>query len=233
MTVYLVPVGSDRYQLYVEIPIDEPDPTGPPQEGKGWISRLIARQVHRFRTLMADAERARLKRESGEPDEGSGLWHAVMKRIAETVAEQRLLWHLRHQTEADVMHPDDMSGAAALNCVRGEFAHDVSRHRLWMIIDGLVMIVTAIVFTLIPGPNLISWYFTFRAIGHFFSWRGAIRGLTGVEWRTESSEVLTEVRSALLLPTHERRLRLLDIGERIGLQHLAGFVERVSTRKKR
>jgi hypothetical protein len=232
MTVYLVPVGSDRYQLYVEIPIDEPDPAGPPSEGKGWISRLIARQVHRFRTLMADAERARLKRESGQPDEGSGLWHAIMKRIAETVAEQRLLWHLRHQTEAEVLHPDDIDGAAALNCVRGEFARDVSRHRLWMIVDGTLMIATAIVFTLIPGPNLIAWYFTFRAIGHFFSWRGATRGLTGVAWRTATSAPLAAVRPALSLPTHERRLRLLHIGEQIGLKHLAGFVERVSTRKR-
>lgn len=228
MTVYLVPVGVSRYQLYVEIAAEESDGAAPSPDGSSWI----ARQVRRFRSMLAEAEQARLRRESGEPDTGSGLWQAIMRRIAETVAEQRLLWHLRHESQAAIVHPDDLDGADALREVRAEFTRDVARHFRWMLIDGAIMAITGLVLTLIPGPNILAWYFTFRAIGHFFSWRGARKGLTQIEWRAEASAPLSRVRSALTLPSHERRLQLLAIGESLGLQHLAGFIERVSKTSK-
>lgn len=228
MTVYLVPVGGSRYQLYVEIPVEEAVGDTAPQS-QGWIARM----VQRFRAMLDEAERARLKRESGEPDDGSGLWHAIMRRVAEAIAEQRLLWHLRHQTHATVRHPDDISGADALREVRAEFTRDVARHFRWMIVHGVIMIATAIVFTLIPGPNLIAWYFTFRAIGHFLSWRGARRGLKIVEWSSESCKELSLVRPALRLHGPDRRTRLREIGEALDLKHLAGFVERVFAQKRK
>ena len=138
MTVYLVPVGDQRYQLYVEIPPDtETDP--PEGERRGWIGR----QVLRFRTMLAEAEQARLKRERGEPDEGSGLWQAILRKVAEAVAEQRLLWQLRHQTHVTVAYPDDITSTAALAEVRAEFTRDVARHRRWMIIDAIAVAITA------------------------------------------------------------------------------------------
>ena len=222
MTVYLVPAGNRRYQLYVEIPPDAgDDATG--GEQRGWIGR----QVRRFRAMLAEAEQARLRRERGEPDEGSGLWKAILRRVAETVAEQRLLWHLRQQTQATVLHPDDIDAATALAEVRGEFTRDLAKHRRWAIIDTIIVVITGPLFFFVPGPNVVAWYFTFRAIAHFLSWRGASKGLTGVQWSCEASRGLSDVRAALALPPHDRRRRLLEIGESMGLQHLAGFVERV------
>jgi hypothetical protein len=230
MIVFLVPVGGDRYQLYVEIPPEEAAADATPDvSGNGWI----ARQVHRFREMLAEAERARLRRESGEKDDGSGLWNWIMRKVAEAIAEQRLLWNLRQQTQAEVRHPDDMNGAQALQEVKAEFTRDVSRHLRWLIVDGVLMVATAIVFTLIPGPNLIAWYFTFRAIGHFLSWRGARKGLRDVEWRAEASAPLSAVRAALDLPGHDRRARLSEIGESLGLKHLAGFVDRMFAKGKK
>lgn len=228
MTVHLVPVGDRRYQLYVEVPIADEAPLETGADRPGWI----ARQAHRFRATLAEAERARLRRERGELDHGSGLWHAILRKIAEAVAEQRLLWHLRHQTHAVVRHPDDIDGSAALREVRAEFSRDVAKHLRWLIIDGLAASITGPLLFLLPGPNVVSWYFTFRAIGHFLSWRGARKGLTQIEWSTEPSAPLAAVRAALTLEAHERRLRLLDIGEALGLAHLAGFVDRVFALRK-
>ena len=224
MIAYLVPAGDRRYQLYVE-PGEDPEATAPPAEGAGWWSR----QVHWFRATLAEAEQERLRRERGEPG-ASGLWQAVLRRMAEAIAEQRLLWHLRHQSSAEVTHPDDMDGAAALDEVRAEFARDVSKHLRWLIINVIIVAITGPLLFLVPGPNVVSWYFTFRAIGHFFSWRGARKGLHDVTWRTTASAPLTQVRSAIRLPTHERRIQLLAIGDQLGLRHLAGFVERVAVR---
>jgi hypothetical protein len=223
MVVFLVPVGPERYQLYVEIPPDQEEAAGAEVHQKGWI----ARQVQRFRAMLAEAERDRLRRESGEPGEGSGLWRAILRKVAETIAEQRLLWHLRHQTVVEAQHPDDMSGATALETVRAEFARDLARHRRWTFIDAGIAAVT-VPLVIIPGPNFLGWYFAFRAVGHLFAWRGARKGLTAIEWRTKPSAPLSQVRAALGLPTHDRRLRLLELGEQLGLQHLAAFVERVA-----
>jgi hypothetical protein len=129
-----------------------------------------------------------------------------------------------------VTHPDDMDGAAALEEVRAEFSRDVSKHLRWLIINVVLVAITGPLLFLVPGPNVVSWYFTFRAIGHFFSWRGARKGLRDVTWTTTASRPLTEVRSALRLPADERRIQLLAIGDEMGLRHLAGFVERVAVR---
>jgi uncharacterized protein (DUF2062 family) len=100
-----------------------------------------------------------------------------------------------------------------------------------MLIDGAIVAVTGPLFFFVPGTNVISWYFTFRAGAHFLSWRGARKGQTSITWRANPSAELSAVRSALAKPPHERRLRLLEIGDGLGLKHLAGFVERVSARR--
>ena len=35
---------------------------------------------------------------------------------------------------------------------------------------------------LVPGPNVIGYYFLFRTIGHFLSCRGALRAIERVGW---------------------------------------------------
>ena len=46
---------------------------------------------------------------------------------------------------------------------------------------------------LLPGPNLIGYYFAFRVIGHFLSWRGARQALGHVAWRPRAEPRLTEL----------------------------------------
>jgi hypothetical protein len=223
MRVFLVPVSTSRYQLYVEVAADAAAAEAPDPQAS-----FFSRQAQRFRETLAEAEQERLRRERGEPETGSGLWRAIMRRIAETIAEQRLLWHLRHQTAADLQHPDDLAPEAAVQQVRSEFSRDAAKHLRWMIIDGLAVAITGPVFFFVPGPNVISWYFTFRAVGHLFSWRGARKGLNGIEWRTTPSPPLTAVRAALAAPASERRRLLEEVSAALGLRHLAGFVERVA-----
>ena len=99
-----------------------------------------------------------------------------------------------------------------------------------MIINGVLMAITGPLFFFVPGPNVISWYFTFRAVGHFLSWRGARKGLTLIDWRAESCPPLADVRQAINLPPAARRRRLEEISHALGLIHFTGFVERVASR---
>ena len=226
MRVYLVPVGATRYRLYVEVPDDEAAATRTAEPAKGRIGRLL----QRFRATLAEAEVERLRRERGEASEGSGIWRAIMRKMAEAIAEQRLLWQLRHQIAVELCHPIDVEGSTALREVRTDFTREVKKHLRWLIIDTLLVAITGPLLFLLPGPNIVSWYFTFRAIGHFLSWRGARKGLREIEWRPQPSAPLTDVRQAISLPPTDRRDKLETISVALGLKHLTGFVERVASR---
>jgi Mitochondrial K+-H+ exchange-related len=85
-------------------------------------------------------------------------------------------------------------------------------------------------FTIIPGPNIPAIYFSFRALAHFFSMRGASRGLSGVAWEPLATPHLSSLRGALTLDASARAARLDEIGAALGLERLAPFVKRVAAR---
>jgi hypothetical protein len=228
MDVFLIPLGGDRYELYCEAPAEEPesDPE-PPKNG------LIARIKHQFSTVLATAEAARHRRASQpieEHEAPAGIIGRIKARslawIADRIAEQRLLWHLRHQTEVALHHPTDMAEAECLKIARTSLQRDGDRHRNWLAIDSVLMVLSAALI-LVPGPNVVGYYFAFRVVGHYLSWRGARQGLDVVAWKTEPSEPLAELRQAIDLNQPQREIKLGDVASRLRLDHLAAFVERI------
>lgn len=223
MEVFLVPVGAARYELYCEVP-DEPEtPETAAQHG------FFKRMIHRFRETIAEAERERHK---GRKDHEPGGWLSRVKTrllrwVAESIAEQRLLWHLRRQDAAAFVYPDDIPEPAAVAERTRQLRADFEKHRFWLIIDSLGFI-TSGVLVLVPGPNILAYYFAFRIVGHFLSLRGARKGLTIMNWRNESSAPLTELRRALDLGPDVREPRVRDIAGRLRLEHLATFFERMA-----
>ena len=51
----------------------------------------------------------------------------IMRWVAESIAEQRLLWHLRSQTDACLFYPDDIDEARATDVLRGRSSSATSR----------------------------------------------------------------------------------------------------------
>jgi hypothetical protein len=223
MNVYSVPSSSTRYALYCEVTapaVDDGD-----ESSASWIERMKGQ----FRRAVDEGEAA----EYGEVDEQKRgrLRRFITRKLAEAVAEQRLLWHLRDETTARLFHPDTMDGEQALALARAEFTADYGRHRRWLIIDTLLTAITGPLLFLVPGPNVLSWYFTFRAVGHFLAMRGARRALSDVTWTSEATPHLTSVAIALGLPPGpEREARLEAAGRALGLVRLAAFAERVAER---
>jgi len=226
MDVYLVPVGPDRHELYCEVP-DEPSSgeddadRGP----RGFFSRMRAR----FREMLAEAER---ERRLGRATSAHHGWIArakarVMRWVAESIAEQRLLWHLRSQTDARLFYPDDIEEERATGMLRAQLKRDFDKHRFWLTIDGLGFIVSGLLF-FVPGPNAVAYYFAFRLVGHYLSMRGARRGLSGVQWRTEPSAPLAELRRAIALEPAAREQHVQDVALRLRLEHLASFFARTA-----
>jgi hypothetical protein len=221
MDVYLVPAGANRHELYCEI--STPPPTGDAKAGSLW-----ARLTDSFRRAVAEGEDARLGRRTEQP--ASGIRRAITRRLAEAVAEQRLLWHLRNEAAVRLMHPDDVSADRAIEMARAHCAADVAKHRRWCLIDALVTAVTGPLFFFVPGPNVISWYFAFRAVGHFFALRGAQQGQARVVWQSVPLSHLTELRSALNLEPQQRVRRVDEIASALGLERLPHFVAGVADR---
>jgi len=223
MNVYLVPASPTRHALYCEVATSA-DVAGDPGARP---STFLERMKDRFRRAVAEGERAERNGGAGE-DDRSQLRRVITRKLAEAVAEQRLLWHLRHESAAVLVHPDRLSGDDAMRMAREEFQADYTRHRRWMIIDGVITVVTGPLLFFVPGPNVVSWYFTFRAIGHFFSMRGAGRALSDVAWTQLGTAHLTSIGDALGADAATRSARVDAAAAALGLERLSPFVERVA-----
>jgi hypothetical protein len=229
--VFLVPIGEDRYELYCEVP-DEPPDTGAVPTGRGPL-RVVHGFLHRlrgsFHQVVSEAERERRMSRAERPRRGwfGRLRARVMRFVAESIAEQRLLWHLRGQAHASLFHPDDVDTAAAIATMRKQLGRDFDKHRFWLIFDTLGLLVSFVLVP-IPGPNPFLYYFAFRVVGHYLSLRGARQGLNVTAWHPEPRAPLTELRRAMALDPASREQHVNDIALRLNLEHLATFFQRTA-----
>jgi hypothetical protein len=222
LKVFLVPLGPAQHVPYSET--SEAEPPAPAEEGEG----IVASLSRRFRAVLAAAERTRAGHAA---DDGRGrrgrlkVW--ALRWIADRIAEQRLLWHLRTCAAAVLVYPADLTADAAMRTMLEELRRDGDRHLRWLIVNAVLLVVSGVL-AIVPGPNLIAYYFAFRVVGHYLSLRGARHGVGRVAWTTEVSPALLDLRSALHLEPEARHGRLRDIASRLELPHLATFVERVA-----
>ncbi len=225
MDVYVIPIGRDRYELYCEpSPEAESDADAVPTTGP------LGRLRHRFSAMLRAAEE-RQHRHSPNADSGAylRLQDRVLGWIAARIAEQRLLWNLRRRTTAVVVHPQDMTFDEVMAVVRPTLQRDYERHRVWLVVDLLGLILSGPI-ALIPGPNVLAYYFAFRVVGHWLSMRGAVQGLRRVSWSGRPCPPLTELRDVFTLESPARAARVHDIAARLRLPHLSTFFERVAVR---
>lgn len=225
MDVFVIPVGLDRYELYCEASVEAP-PLNPSATG------IIGRIRHRFAVMLHQAEE---RQRSGAPSStGATTWltrvqEYIMAWVAERVAEQRLLWNLRRESAVAAAYPQDLTFDQALTLIHRTLQRDYERHRIWLVVDSILLIASAVL-ALLPGPNIVAYYFAFRVMGHWLSMRGAAQGLHGIAWTGRPCEPLTELREVASLHGAAREQRVHEIAARLRLQHLSTFFERVAVR---
>jgi hypothetical protein len=222
----MVPLGADRHELYCERqPATDADATGEPSPGmRGWFANLR----ERFDVMLRAAEEGR------DVTNGStGLFARLQARmlpwVAERIAEQRLLWNLRTHDVVLVTYPDDLTFDRVMEAVRQSLRADHGRHLRWLILDTLLLILSAAL-TLIPGPNVVAYYFAFRVVGHWLSMRGATQGLDRATWTGRGSSSLTSLRAAVGRPPSERARAAEPIARELGLLRLGAFLDRMLMR---
>ena len=231
MEVFVIPVGRDRYELYCEPPDSQAAVESVPGSG------ILGRLRRSFGAVLRAAEERQHRRRgahaggAGRPEAGAAKtaqdW--ILGWIGQRLAEQRLLWSLRGQTAAVAAHPEDMPFDRVLTLVRRSLRRDYERHRRWLVVDSLGLIVSVPI-TIVPGPNVFFLYFAFRVVGHWLSMRGATQGLERVSWSSRPCPPLTELRDVAMLEPPARDARIHDVAARLRLQHLTTFLERVAVR---
>lgn len=232
MIVHLVPVGKERYELYAEPP-DEAPGAAPGQAGlagqagqagpdhPGIIQRWSHQVSVRWHNLVEEARRK-------QPGGRIARWRdALVRRLAETIAEQRTLWGLRGCASARLLFPSTLTPDSARSILNALLAQGRRHHGWWLAIDILLLVGSAVL-ALVPGPNLIAYYFLFRLVGHLQSWRGARDGLERVAWTLEPNQSLAELASLVDLPRAARASRVAAIAARLNLPRLSAFFDRAA-----
>ncbi len=228
LPVTLAPPGSEpTFELYCEPP---PEPV--PQAGEAAARRsFFGYLADKFRLALAEGEEEERRQEDGQApaETGGRITRFVKRKLAAAVAEQRLLWHMRHASGARLHHPPTITSARALEIAMAEFKKDYAKHRRWCFIDAAIVVAqTPLAF--VPGPNFIAYYFIFRSVGHFFSFRGAQKGMDAALWTTHPSEPLSDLQEVLALEPTTRAERIEAIAAALGLARLSVFMRRVAER---
>ena len=228
MDVFVIPVAPDHYELYCETAADPGDVTGErrarPRTG------LISRLQDRFNQMLRAAE-ARQRGQEVPSEEGwlGRMQERLMCWVVERIAEQRLLWNLLGQTDVVAVHPPDFAFEEVLAYIKRVLQRDYERHRNWLIVDTIGLIASGAL-AVLPGPNLLAYYFLFRVGGHWFSMRGASQGQYRVAWTSRPCPALGELRGVAAMDPELRDERIRDVASRLQLRNLTTFFERVVIR---
>jgi hypothetical protein len=218
MTVLLLNLGRQRFELYSEPPEDE---VVAPAPDAGWWRRWAHRASERWHELVEMARRGQ-----------SDGWFArqrnrVVCQLAETIAATRTLRALASTEGATLLYATSMSEADARRELDRELQRARRHHGWWSLIDGTLFLASAILAP-IPGPNAVAYYLAFRVVGHGQSWLGARRALTRVQWAFQPDQTMTELASLVALSRDARRSRLDAIAAQLNLRRLTAFFERVA-----
>lgn len=224
MDVFVIPLGEDRYELYCEV---AGVPEAPERSGTGFLDGIW----HRFTDMLRAAEERQRRPVATDGDKPflMRVQHRVLGWVVERVAEQRLLWNLRKVDAVVVHHPQDLPFDQVRTIVMRTLRRDFERHRIWLVVHAVAFVVSGAL-AIVPGPNLIAYYFAFRLGGHWLSLQGARHGMSRVAWSGSPSEPLTELRGLGALERDARAALVRRVADRLQLQDLDAFFTRVAIR---
>ena len=224
MELFVVPVKRGEYALYSERAAQAVTGDATVARGlRGWLWSGFDMMLR-----IADA---------GADDSPGLAGHAgtspsrFQRRLAQWVSARLMvqlpLWNLREASDVVAVHPTDLSFPDARHAINRVLQRELRRHRILLIVFTVAFVVSGTV-AIVPGPNLIAYYFAFRVVGHWLSVAGATRGLRHIAWSGKPSPLLQQLRGLLDADRATRDDGVRAIGSQLGLRHLSRFLARVS-----
>jgi Mitochondrial K+-H+ exchange-related len=156
--IYLLSIDKRRCFFYAdesEASLDEgdgPRSSGPPPTGLR--GRLLDR-YHRMRSAWEHSE-SRVARWTRRTWDWLHTW---------SHPDESMLVRLRSAHRIDLHHPASRSSDEVRALWGGYLNHRWWRHLLWMTLNSVIAPFT-VLFAILPGPNVIGYWFAYRAIHH-------------------------------------------------------------------
>jgi hypothetical protein len=212
--VYLLPLEDEECLFYSEgLEIAGEAEVAAPRGGlRGWAER-------KYKSLQAVLN---------ESESGVGLrvrrtWERLQKR---TAPDEPLLRSLRGVKAIELVHPSSLDADAVRERWEDYLSSRNRRHAFWLVINALFSPLT-LVFAPLPGPNVIGYWFVYRAVCHLLA-RLGIR-------RARSLEVTTTLVAASALDgtfAAADNERITDVEAGFGLKGLGAYLERATAKRE-
>jgi hypothetical protein len=172
--IYLLLIDHERFFFYADesaTPDEQRDgveTSGPPARGvRGWVHG-------KYENLRAEWQHG---------SSGAIWWVRRAWDWLHSLAhpDEAMLARLRSARRIELHHPASRAGDEILGIWRRYLSQEWWRHLLWLSVNGLLAPPTIATLWILPGPNLIGYWFAYRAIHHGLVlwgirrvWRGAI-----------------------------------------------------------
>jgi hypothetical protein len=213
--VYLLRLDEARCVFYSEGPetVAESETTVPRKGMRGWAER----QYKSLQSVLNESEK------------GVGLrvrrtWEWLQKRIP---PDEPLLRSLRVARAIKLHHPVSCTEEEARALWKEYLKSRQGRHMFWFVVNALVSPSTVLLAPL-PGPNIIGYWFVYRAVCHWLARLGA-RG-------ARQDQITTEFvpKNALDGPVAAGDdERIASLSSSFSLPGLDAFIKRIAARNVR
>jgi Mitochondrial K+-H+ exchange-related len=164
--IYLVTLDDGRTHFHSEGPsVDDGDfsPPATPERGfRGWLERHMQSLNQAF----------------ARSDQSVMSWiRRVWTWLHQwTHPDEEFLRSLRLAEHYEVFHAQATTEATARRAWRSHLASRRRRHLLWLI-GNILIVPPAVLAAVLPGPNVLGYWFIYRAWMHALAWRGTGRAL--------------------------------------------------------
>jgi Mitochondrial K+-H+ exchange-related len=162
--IYLLSIDRRRFFFYADEsePSDVEDGAGP--DHAGWHGWLLERW-HRLRSVWDHSE-ARAVRWTRRALDWMHSW---------SHPDEVMLVRLRSARRIEVHHPVSRGPDEVRKLWIDYLNHRWWRHVLWMVVNGIAAPPALVFLWPLPGPNVIGYWFAYRAIHHALIVRGIYR----------------------------------------------------------
>ena len=133
---------------------------------------------------------------------------------------EAILKEIRNLDRINVIYPANLPEDRARKIWEEIIQSKITKHRRWLIVDS-ALLPLGVLFTFVPGPNLVLAYLGWRAIGHYKSKRGGEKAISRLEVDFTPNAKLAELERVVAKQfSLNRKEKIRQIGERIGIRQL-------------
>lgn len=215
MKIYLLSLEGGRCVFYSEGPeaVAESETAEPRAGVRGWVEG----KYKNLQVILTESEKGvglRMRR----------TWEWLQKRIS---PDEPVLRSLRGASSIELYYPLAFTEEETHTLWRDYLKGRQGRHTFWFVVNAIVSPLTLLLAPL-PGPNLIGYWFVYRAVCHLLARLGASNA--------RSEQVTTKFLSTGALDgsfaaTDDERIASLS--SRLGLYGLDSFIKQVAAKHEK